>query len=326
MQSNTNPVSNQAAPNAPKKRQGRSPAYPFISIRTALERAETFRVAEGGRPRHHSPVASAAMAWGLRLKTGDTKQTIAALGHYGLFEFQGEGENRKVRLTDAALQILLDKQPVSPERDALVRKAALTPRIHSELWQKWQSALPSDATLETYLVRDRGFSETGARDLMTEYKDTIAFTKLGQPGAIPPSNDEEEGEDPVLPGIAEVGDLVQVEINGTLQFKDPKRVRAVQEYEGKPYAFVEGEVTGFSMDQLHVVEKGGGGGGPRDNGKLAPTLPLESSWHEERLIDDTGDEVLVRYKGEPSVERYEFIRDYLDFKVQRLVNRGKKAD
>ena len=37
-----------------------------------------------------------------------------------------------------------------------------------------------------------------------------------------------------------------------------------------------------------------------------------------RLLDEAGGEIFVRYKGEPSKERYEFIRDYLDFKVKRM--------
>jgi hypothetical protein len=47
-----------------------------------------------------------------------------------------------------------------------------------------------------------------------------------------------------------------------------------------------------------------------------PRLALETpadDWREERLLDEEGEEIFVRYKGEPK-ERYEFIRDYLDFK------------
>ena len=112
--SNAKPQLSVAPTSDKKPRQGRSPAYPFISLKAALERAEAFRVAEGGRPRHYSPLTAAAKAWGIGAKTGDLKQTVAALGHYGLFEFQGAAENRSARLTDFALRILLDKQPVSP--------------------------------------------------------------------------------------------------------------------------------------------------------------------------------------------------------------------
>ena len=165
-----------------KPRQGRSPAFPFISLSKALARAETFRVAEGGRPKHFSPLAAACKAWGVGVKTGPGIQTVAALGHYGLFEFEGAAERRSARLTDLAFRILLDKQPTSPERDELIRRAALTPQIHAELWKNWPDGLPSNATLETYLVRDRAFSESGARDLIAQYKETIAFAKLGQAG------------------------------------------------------------------------------------------------------------------------------------------------
>jgi len=41
-------------------------------------------------------------------------------------------------------------------------------------------------------------------------------------------------------------------------------------------------------------------------------------WREERLLDEAGEEIFVRYNGDPSKERYEFIRDYLDFKVKRM--------
>lgn len=54
---------------------------------------------------------------------------------------------------------------------------------------------------------------------------------------------------------------------------------------------------------------------------VPPPLPLDdlrSEWREERLLDESGDEIFIRYKGVPSKERYEFIRDYSDFKVKRM--------
>lgn len=46
--------------------------------------------------------------------------------------------------------------------------------------------------------------------------------------------------------------------------------------------------------------------------------PAAGEWREERLLDEKGEEIFVSYKGEPSKERYEFIRDYLDFKLKRM--------
>ena len=49
---------------------------------------------------------------------------------------------------------------------------------------------------------------------------------------------------------------------------------------------------------------------------------LPEGWSEERLIDDGGDEIKIRYRGKATRERYEFIRDYLDFKIQRLMKKS----
>jgi hypothetical protein len=72
------------------------------------------------------------------------------------------------------------------------------------------------------------------------------------------------------------------------------------------------------MEQVQVVEKGTGN--PPKPAADPPRLPIESQvdWREERLLDEAGDEIFIKYKGAPSKERYEFIRDYLDFKVKRL--------
>jgi hypothetical protein len=312
-----------AARATPKKpRQGRSPAFPFIPLNRAIERAETFRVAEGGRPKHFSPLVSACRAWGIGVKTGPGIQTIAALGHYGLIEFEGSGEKRSARLTDVALRILLDKQPTSPERDELIRRAALTPRIHAELRQKWPGTLPSNPTLETYLVRDRGFSESGARDLIAQFKETIAFAKIDQPAIIPSAHDadlEEETEADVI----EVGDFIRAEIGGLLVPEKAVRVRAIQEHEGHQWVFVDENEAGIPMESAILEQKGNGEDHPTPS-VVAPRLPLEEGWHEERLLDDDGKEIFISYKGEPSRDRYEFIRDYLDFKLNRMKEKPNK--
>ena len=281
---------------APKKpRQGRSPEYPFIPLGKALEKAESFRVAEGGRPKHYSPRTSIAAAWGMGVKSGPTKQSIAALGHFGLFEFQGSGQDRAARLTDTAFQILLDKQPKSAERDALIKQIALKPTIHKVLWDKWQANLPSDPTLETFLVRDRGFSEGGAKDLIAEYKATLAFAKLSEPATIP---QEEEYE--TLKSIPEIGDLVNVEIGGVLQLPEPKRVRAMDELDGQKWVFVEDHEAGVPMEQVQVIEKGGAQQEEpaADKVKSPPRLPLASNppakgTRREVFALDEGDVVLT---------------------------------
>lgn len=265
---------------AKKARQGRSPAFPFIPLQKALERTEAFRLAEGGRPKHFAPVAAACATWGMGVKTGPAIQTVAALKHFGLVEFDGAGEKRAMRPTDTAFKILLDKQPVSPERDALIKKVALTPAIHKELWDKWQANLPSDPTLETYLVRDRGFSDGGARDLMAEYKATIAFSKLNEADTVALANRAEQNIDP--PAV-EVGDLVQAEVGGALVFPKPKRVRAIQD----GWVFVDDYEAGVEMENVELIEKGKAADPAAAN---PPRLPIQKK--EEQLPPVPGTRVL----------------------------------
>ncbi len=320
-----------AAPPPKKPRQGRSPSFPFISLQKALDRVDTFRIAEGGRPKHFAPVAAVCKAWGLGPKTGPAIQTVAAVSHFGLVEFQGTGDNRAMRPTDLALQILLDKQPVSPERDALIQKAALTPPIHKELWDKWQAELPSDPTLETYLVRDRGFSDSGARDLMAEYKATIAFAKLTQPATLSVVDPAKPGGglvDKLPPPNVEVGDLVTVEVGGVLVFAEPKRVRAIQD----GWVFLDDVESGVEMEKVEVVEKVG----EKPEAKVPPRMPLENKKKAEdveepgtrlaRFVLKEGD-VKITFPDALSADSVEDLEGYLEvFLKQRRRDAGVKPN
>lgn len=302
--------------------QGRSPGYPFISLEKALVRAQELKDAEGF---YSVPITSAYKAWGVSEKSSTSPLVVAALKHFGLLEYEGSGAARQCRLTDRAKRIIQDVRPDSKERAQLIRDAALTPSAHQDVLKKYPNGLPSDATLQTYLVLDRGFNETGAKALIAELRDTLAFAKVDLSGTIPmPAASVDGDDDP--PQKIEVGDLVQVEIGGVLQLKEPRRVRAVKEHEGSDWVFIDGSETGFPMDQIIPQQTTDPARNAATNVKKPPILALDDQnddsndggWQQERLIDDGGEEILIRYKGEASISRYEFIRDYLDFKIKRL--------
>lgn len=96
-------------------------------------------------------------------------------------------------------------------------------------------------------------------------------------------------------------------------------MRAIQEHDGKPWVFVDDHEAGVPMEQVTVVEPGGSTGAK--SGEI-PRLALDAmpsdDWRKERLLDEAGEEIFVRHKGDPSKERYAFIRDYLDFKIKRM--------
>lgn len=175
---------------AHKARRARSPAYPFIPLSKALDRAKTFYDVE---KRHAAPFAVAVSHWDFKPKSSGGLQTVAALKQYGLGQDVGAAKERKVQLTELALRILLDQREGSPDRAASIKSAALKPKIHAEIWGKWGTDLPSDGTLRTFLVLDKKFNEASASDVIGVYKETIQFAKLAEADKV--SGDHEDSED-----------------------------------------------------------------------------------------------------------------------------------
>jgi len=156
-------------------REGRSPGFPFIPLRRALERAKALRQKAKG---NEARTVTAASAWEYGIKSSGLRQTIAALKHFGLIDYIGTGAERKIKLTEMANRIVLDERADSPERDALIKKAALTPKIFAELWEHWHGELPDDVEIRAELTLDRGFSQSGAAEAVMVFKQSLAFAKL----------------------------------------------------------------------------------------------------------------------------------------------------
>jgi hypothetical protein len=152
------------------RRKVRSPSYPFIDLKTAIERARRlFEAAQRSSIRQDT----AAAHWGYSVKSSGGKQTIAALRAFRLLE--GDG---MVKLTERALRILLDERNPSPEKDVLLRQAALSPTLHGRLWEKYKAVLPSATDLKMSLVLEDGFNENSVDEFIAEYIETLDFAKL----------------------------------------------------------------------------------------------------------------------------------------------------
>jgi len=259
--------------------QGRSPAYPYIDLGKAIEKA--MAINDAGASRTALPPETFYKIWNLGAQSSGARQTMAALNHFGLVEYLGRGDDRKVKLSELALRIVHDKRPESTERLSAIQEAALTPPIHTELYEKYGQFLPADVVLETFLLRDKGFNDGAAQSLVAEYKATLELARLDKPGNMPSTGDQNAKLPTQLQEVA-VGDLVQVEINGVLQLPHPKRVRAVQEHQGAKWVFIEGSETGIPMTQTQVVQR------QKDdpNASAPPRLPAgaTASPGEERML------------------------------------------
>jgi len=163
-----------------RARQGRSPSYPFISLRKALEQANALYRAEG---KYAAPLPSAFQAWGFGSKSSGGRQTLAALRYFGLIEVEGEGDARKVKVSDAALRVLLDEREDLSERDALLRQFALSPSINQEIFDRFPNGLGSDGSVKHFLIFECDFNEGAAAEVLAQFKETSDFANVFKPSA-----------------------------------------------------------------------------------------------------------------------------------------------
>jgi len=168
------------------RKKVRSPSFPFVGLREALDRARAFYEAE---QRNSARIETAASHWGYSPKSSGGKQTIAALRSFGLLD----GDSL-VKLSGRALRILLDERlderGDSEERRRLVQQAALLPPIHSRLWERYGAELPSPQTLKLSLILDEGFNESSVDHFLTEYRETLEYARL----AAGPAREETAAE------------------------------------------------------------------------------------------------------------------------------------
>lgn len=160
----------------------RSPSYPAINLKTAVARAQTFYMYE---KRAEANVSVAAQHWGYSIASSGGKQVLAALIAYGLMEDRGSSDKRHVRLTDLAFQILLDERPDSTERADALRRAALMPKIHVELFTHWPEVLPSNQNLRHYLLVAKKFNDNAVDDFIKELRITADYAGIYTQGATP---------------------------------------------------------------------------------------------------------------------------------------------
>jgi hypothetical protein len=161
----------------PKSRRLRSPSYPAIPLGAAVEKTKELYKHEKSYPTHIDTVLK---HWGYRPKSGSGLVAIAAVLKFGLIDDEGSGSTRRARVSELGLRIVRDTREDSPERDRLLREAALLPSIHRDLWEKYDGSLPSDANLEYTLRMEYHFTDLGATEFVREFRSTIAYARLDE--------------------------------------------------------------------------------------------------------------------------------------------------
>lgn len=156
----------------PRSKLERSPSFPFISLKKAIERATLLW--EGHR-REAARLITVAPTWGYSAKSSGLLQTVAALKQFGLIEDFGSGDERKIQLSDLARRIISDQRPGAKE--TALKEAALKPKLFSE-YTKWIGDPPSESHCLSELELDRGFTPEAARTFLRSFFETANFAGL----------------------------------------------------------------------------------------------------------------------------------------------------
>ncbi len=175
-----------------KKPQIRSPNFPAISLRDAIEKRAQSIFDEWKSAQ--IPVAAAYTKWGYRASGSALGgQSLAAVKAFGLVDVEGTGANQKIRLSDRAQKILRNH----PDRDRLIREAALSPAIYDEVWAKFGPDTP-DVTISHYLEWEREvkFRPEAIEIFLKNFRDTIAFAKLAPVDTMEGGGNDDQGASP----------------------------------------------------------------------------------------------------------------------------------
>jgi hypothetical protein len=154
----------------------RSPSYPSIDLKTAVERAE--ELYNFGK---RSPVLVSVILpkWGYNQKSANGMKIVAALKSYGLIEDSGKLSLRKIQLTDSAYRIIHDHKG-SPERLKAIQAAALKPEVYKYCWDEFRGPkdMPHDDAIRAHLILEKKFNKTAVSGFLTDYNDTLEYAKL----------------------------------------------------------------------------------------------------------------------------------------------------
>ena len=164
-----------------KRTRTRSPAYPAIDLQTALARASALWAKIN---RHATPVDAVAGYWGYEAKSSKAMSEVSAMIKYGLLGDDGIGASRTIKLTDIGIKLSYSPDTNSQEHWAELKKAALSPTIHRDIWERYQGNLPDDALIRRHLVVDKKFNEQYVDEFINQFRRTIEFAKLSSGDTI----------------------------------------------------------------------------------------------------------------------------------------------
>ena len=170
------PHAAKVAPATGKSRQ-RSPNYPAIGLRAAIEKVRQLYDAD---KKAGAPIDAALKHMGFSKRHGQAMAVLSALKKFGLVE---EATGRIVP-TQRAIDILVFPDQDERRTQAL-RECALSPGIYRELYERYKSTgIPSEETLRAELIADKQFNPNAVEGFIQDFKDTLVFAGIMNRGEL----------------------------------------------------------------------------------------------------------------------------------------------
>ena len=178
-----------------KKERHRSPNYPAVSLREAVDRVRRLYVADG---RAGAPPNLAAKHIGFSSAHGSAMAVVAALKRFGLLS----ETNGRLVPTQRTIEIL-NLPEADPRRANALREAALSPTIYSEIFESHKTTgLPADDVLEAELVTYRGFNPKAVSGFVKDFKDSLDFAGINVSDRLESANTESSGGEMNAPDVS----------------------------------------------------------------------------------------------------------------------------
>jgi hypothetical protein len=174
-----------------KARRHRSPAYPTISLREAVDRLRKFYEADG---KVGAPPEVAVKHMGYSTAHGAAMSALAALKKFGLVADCGG----RIVPTQRALEIL-NLAETDPRRSKALKDACLNPSIYREVATQNPKGLPSDDALESEFVTYRNFNPNAVKDFVKDFRESLEFAGISDLEVLELTTEVEVPPEPSAP-------------------------------------------------------------------------------------------------------------------------------
>jgi hypothetical protein len=187
----------------------RSPSFPFISLPAAIDRLQKFESKFG---RHATPVDKVGLAWGMKEKSSQAFQTLAAIKSFGLIDYKGAADERVAMLTDDGRNYLRAQQDST--KAEILNACALRPKIIRLFWDKWGADRPIDPICLDELILKFKFTESAAKTFLRVYDATVAYVGNRSDDKIDPHDpDSDDAGDSDEAGDIPLGSTMNTQVN-----------------------------------------------------------------------------------------------------------------